>query len=861
MAAPPPKRQRKLVVLSSDNEDETLSLGDDNNIINKKNNNDKGPERKLAKSPTSSRRQEPPSKSPAKTRARPQKPASSNNKKRKETATNNSNHDYTTSPRSLHKFFQPATEEQRWAAHRPAAIPRREERPGEIEDDLIEDDEYGSFDDDIFEHLSSKDTVAKLPNRPRKQPQQQQQQQQRARASKPRPSKRFILDDNPAPIGAQTKPEVVDRRPWPERYAPANIEELAVHKKKVADVRSWLTAALSGRTRHKMLVLHGPAGSGKTTTISLLSHALGFSIVEWKGPVGTESADGKYTSLNAQFDEFLNRTDSFGSLDLSDSPRINSATNESQAPASQRIILIEEFPNSLSRGSSALSAFRTSLRRYLASDPPLSGGVRTTPPVVIVISETRLATSASISDNLTMHRLLGPEIYTNPGASTIEFNPIAPTFMRKALDLILKKEARDSMRQRIPGPGVLKKFSELGDIRSAISSLQFFCLRGDKDGDWGGRVAAKAKSAGRDDASLTIMEKDSLEMISQRESSLGLFHAVGKVVYNKREDMTPEQQRDRVMPPPHLQHLERPKASLVSIEDLINETGTDIQTFTAALHENYPPSCDGPSFTDSLTACIEHLSDSDLLGSESRSSLSSSRMGIGMARSQFQGYGISIDRLRQDEVSFHVAVRGLLFSLPCPVRRKLEGGSGKRSSDTYKMHFPTSQRLWKDMEEMDGLIGIWERRLLDPTTTMHHSTASRPEGVESWKLNQMNANANDRNFGPDIPPRSMMSREDVLLHQLPYLTKILGGNNGSSQTQGLDRITQFRGKVTAPADDDIPDDMLNDTEPSSVNEWSTDPVLPARRNGRPGFQASKEAHVNMQEAVENLLLSDDEIED
>lgn len=536
-----------------------------------------------------------------------------------------------------------------------------------------------------------------------------------------------------------------------------------------------------------------------------------------------------------------------------------------ESSASQRIILIEEFPNSLSWGSSALSAFRTSLRRYLASDSPVSQGVRTTPPIVIVISETRLATSASVSDNLTMHRLLGPEIYTNPGASTIEFNPIAPTFMRKALDLTLKKEARDSMRQRIPGPGVLKKFSELGDIRSAISSLQFFCLRGDKDGDWGGRVAAKTKS--RDDASLTLMEKDSLEIITQRESSLGLFHAVGKVVYNKREDMSAEQQRGYVAPPPHLQHFERPKISLVSIEDLINETGTDIQTFTAALHENYPPSCDGPSFTDTLNACIEHLSDSDLLGSESRSSLSGTRMGIGMARGQFQGYGTSVDRLRQDEVSFHVAVRGLLFSLPCPVRRKLEGSStGKRSGDTYKMHFPTSLRLWKDIEEMDGLIGVWERQLLDPNTI--HNTASRSEGVESWKLNQMNANnVNDRNLGSDTPPKSMMSREDVLLHQLPYLTKILGttnnNNNTSTQPRGLDRITQFKGIATAPTTDETPDDILNDNEPSSVNEWSTDPVLPAKKNPRAGFQASKkeEMHLNVQEAVENLLLSDDGIED
>jgi cell cycle checkpoint protein len=213
-----------------------------------------------ARPPTSSRGQEQqPINSPTKTRAtRPRKPASNNNsKKRKETATNSNQ----TSPRSLHRFFQPATEEQRWAALKPpaaaTAIPRQEEHPEEIEDDLIEDDEYGSFDDDIFEHLTSKDTAAKLPSRPRQQqPQKSSDSRKRAQPSKPRPSKRFILDGIPVSTDTETKPEATDRRPWPERYAPSNIEELAVHKKKVADVRSWLTAAFSGRTRHVKFILY-----------------------------------------------------------------------------------------------------------------------------------------------------------------------------------------------------------------------------------------------------------------------------------------------------------------------------------------------------------------------------------------------------------------------------------------------------------------------------------------------------------------------------------------------------------------------------------------------------------------------------
>lgn len=43
-------------------------------------------------------------------------------------------------------------------------------------------------------------------------------------------------------------------RPWADRYAPTGLEELAVHKKKVADVRLWLEQAFLGRER-KVYVL------------------------------------------------------------------------------------------------------------------------------------------------------------------------------------------------------------------------------------------------------------------------------------------------------------------------------------------------------------------------------------------------------------------------------------------------------------------------------------------------------------------------------------------------------------------------------------------------------------------------------
>ena len=41
----------------------------------------------------------------------------------------------------------------------------------------------------------------------------------------------------------------LDPRPWAERFEPKSLEELAVHKRKVSDIRNWLQKVLQGRDR------------------------------------------------------------------------------------------------------------------------------------------------------------------------------------------------------------------------------------------------------------------------------------------------------------------------------------------------------------------------------------------------------------------------------------------------------------------------------------------------------------------------------------------------------------------------------------------------------------------------------------
>lgn len=156
--------------------------------------------------------------------------------------------------RSLHNFFQPATDEQRWSFSKSDAGSRQGLQGSsfaeELEDDLIEDDwlEDDWIKDDLLgdtsrpQKLTIRDSVKK-------------QDATVSTTSKPAlraSSKRFILDDDaPVERTEKAKPiEMTDRRPWSEKYAPFDIDQLAVHKKKVADVREWLSAALSGRSRH-----------------------------------------------------------------------------------------------------------------------------------------------------------------------------------------------------------------------------------------------------------------------------------------------------------------------------------------------------------------------------------------------------------------------------------------------------------------------------------------------------------------------------------------------------------------------------------------------------------------------------------
>ena len=323
-----------------------------------------------------------------------------------------------------------------------------------------------------------------------------------------------------------------------------------MNPRKVVEVRAWLEHVFDGLSKQRLLVLKGPAGTGKTATLKVLSKELGLEILEWKNPssaVGTGNY-GEETAFGAGlagiFEEFVGRAGRFSSLDLASTAQPPGApSSEASSPQGgalsdsgekRKVILIEDFPNTLFTSSPApLASFRHTIKSFLALLPPPQFSAPL-PPLVLIISESANIAAPSA---FTAHRLLSPEIMHHPLAASITFNKIAPTFMVKALSAIITQESRESGRSFVPSKAMLGALSASGDVRSAIMGLEFLAVNGDL-GAFSERVRFNEKKSKKGKSSLggselNDIEQEMLQTVTQRESSLGFFHAVGKVVYNK----------------------------------------------------------------------------------------------------------------------------------------------------------------------------------------------------------------------------------------------------------------------------------------------------------------------------------------
>jgi len=112
-------------------------------------------------------------------------------------------------------------------------------------------------------------------------------------------STKKLCDVNPQPAKTATTKGFFtsdSSQLWVDKYSPQNKDELAVHKKKISEVESWLLSKLnspSGKVGAGIALLTGPPGVGKTATVQALARELQLDLHEWSNPTANTSTSSK----------------------------------------------------------------------------------------------------------------------------------------------------------------------------------------------------------------------------------------------------------------------------------------------------------------------------------------------------------------------------------------------------------------------------------------------------------------------------------------------------------------------------------------------------------------------------------------
>ncbi|EDP42361.1 hypothetical protein MGL_3119 [Malassezia globosa CBS 7966] len=369
------------------------------------------------------------------------------------------------------------------------------------------------------------------------------------------------------------------------------LATLAVHKRKVADVRVWLTEALDGTPT--LAKYRAEPEQSVTPFFSVVDRFSAFlqSVLRF-APLPLASRDSNRSW----------RARSTASVSLTEK-----SNDEQKRHRQRRIILVEDWPN-LTHERTREGVHRA-LERFIHS----AGQV----PLVLIVSDTvpRADTDANANDTFSWRsrravqmniRMAVPEsVRMHPALTEIRFNPLTTRMILGALTA--------QAPSHIPRH-VLNAIAEAagGDIRSATNAV------------------AMLKNVPPNN----VCHESAAALGNESESALVLFHALGRVLYNKRagdagetldaktaaagsmgdkmsldicatsteESSIPESSPP---PPPWLVH-QRP--SLVNIETLWSHLPVDATTFQLYLHHNMLAFMDD---TDEALLALEAMSFAD----------------------------------------------------------------------------------------------------------------------------------------------------------------------------------------------------------------------------------------------------------
>ncbi|KAK2973689.1 hypothetical protein RJ640_022146 [Escallonia rubra] len=378
---------------------------------------------------------------------------------------------------------------------------------------------------------------------------------------------------------------------WVDKYKPSSLEELAVHKKKVEEVKSWFEERLGTAKEevcNNVLLITGQAGVGKSATVHVIASHLGALLCEWNTPTPTiwqehlhnSSAGMRYMSKLDEFENFVERIRKYGLIP-------QSCTGGSEKST---MLLIDDLP--VVYGKVASRRLHNCLH-FLAQSIRI--------PTAILITDYSKADAGDFTTRCLEELQLSLQ---SAGTCKVAFNPITVNSIKKILFKICREEQFKVTAEEID---LIAKASG-GDIRHAITSLQYFCLKPHP-------MLSLSCSTGiptypRERCDEINQLDDRLSTSFGRDETLSLFHALGKFLHNKRET-------ENSIPPDTSAYLlrERFKRSPLKMdapEKVLSQAHGQARPIADFLHENVLDFL-GEEASDDAWVVASYLSDADRL--------------------------------------------------------------------------------------------------------------------------------------------------------------------------------------------------------------------------------------------------------
>ena len=450
-----------------------------------------------------------------------------------------------------------------------------------------------------------------------------------------------------------------------EKYSPRSVDHLTVPPKKLEALCAWLDAA--SPTSRTVVLLEGPPGCSKSSAVRVLAHERGYDVHEWTPPTPTlwseyahlasSFTEVEYSSKVDEFCAFVARATKYTPLSF-----LVNSVQQQQKKEKKTVLLIRDIPSSDEAGRA----------RILESLRTLAGTSQSPCAVILTEQDDGVGQSNARGGELMNREVRG--VMESAGAICVNFNPVTSAAMTKAAMRVCEAERFDIPKSDIDA---LVQASH-GDVRSAMQALEFWC--------YGKHVTFSAASSKtkskrkREPKQAPTAEAIARAQVSSRDQGLGLFHALGKMLYNKRDE-----DRGAIHSPSALADnlndvLKRPPMTY-DPEDVLSRAALGAETTTAFLFENFPDFMSASSL-DMLALGVRYMSDAMTIARNNASIY----YGSARPRDDLSGGGDStVDPTMLGELcAGSVATRGVLFSSLF--------GSSKRANGFLALRGPSAMK-------------------------------------------------------------------------------------------------------------------------------------------------------------------------